>query len=34
VRHLAVGDSSFSFGPRLYWTVVTGTTETLKSLDL
>jgi hypothetical protein len=34
VRHLAVGDSSFSFGPRLYWTVVTGTTETVKSLDL
>jgi hypothetical protein len=34
VRHLAVGDNSFGFNARLYWTVVTGATETLKSLDL
>jgi hypothetical protein len=34
VRHLAVGDNSFGFRARLYWTVVSGTTETLKSLDL
>jgi hypothetical protein len=34
VRDLAVGDNSFGFNARLYWTVVTGMTETLKSLDL
>jgi hypothetical protein len=34
VRHLAVGDNSRNFLPRLYWTVVSGGTETLKSLDL
>jgi hypothetical protein len=34
VRHLAVGGNTFGFNARLYWTVVSGATETLKSLDL
>jgi hypothetical protein len=34
VRQLAVGADSFSFRARLYWTVVSGATETPKSLDL
>jgi hypothetical protein len=34
VRQLAVGDNSHDFRARLYWTVVSGGAETLKSLDL
>jgi hypothetical protein len=34
VRSLAVATNSHDFSARLYWTVVSGGTETLKSLDL
>jgi hypothetical protein len=34
VRQLAVAANSHDFRPRLYWTVVSAGTETLKSLDL
>jgi hypothetical protein len=34
VRSLAVATNSHDFRARLYWTVVSGGTETLKSLDL